>query len=100
MVTPLTLVMEPPLTLSSREVAALLHLQTATFYRLVTGLKRDHGFPAPLPGSRRYSRAQVVDWIRRGGAAATAQPATAGLDAEVAACEARLLARAGEMAGE
>jgi predicted DNA-binding transcriptional regulator AlpA len=89
-------------TLTAAEVAALLGWETGTFYRKVTDLKRHHGFPPPMPGGRRYSRAAVLAWIDRGGTPAPAPAAPLpGLDADVVACEARLLDRArsiGEMA--
>lgn len=82
-------------TLSAAEVAAMLGWSTEHFYRSVTALKRHHGFPPPLPSSRRYSRAAVAAWIERGGPPAPA--AGDGLAEDVAAAEAQLLARAAAM---
>lgn len=90
--------MSDPLTLTAHDVAKLLRWEIGTFYRHVTRLKRSHGFPAPLPGSRTYAREQVVAWINRNGTPATPPPpASPGLDAEVASCEAQLLARARDL---
>lgn len=58
-------------TLSAAEVAALLGLSRWGFYRRLPAL-RLHGFPSPLPGLRRYSRAAVLRWVEGGGAAPAA----------------------------
>lgn len=88
--------MQPaPIALTATQVAQLLGITVETFYRRVTALKRDHGFPPPLPGSRRYSAAAVRAWVDRGGT--PPPPPAPELEGEVAACEARLLSRARTM---
>jgi predicted DNA-binding transcriptional regulator AlpA len=90
--------MPEPISLTATAVAQLLGITVETFYRRVTGLKRDHGFPPPLPGGRRYSAAAVRAWIDRGGAPPPA--AAPALDDDVADCEQQLLARARRQMGE
>ena len=87
---------EPP-TITSREAPALLGETIETFYRAITARKRHHGFPAPIAGSRRYSRAAVLAWINRSGT--PAPPAATTLEDDVAACEATLLRRASSLVG-
>ena len=91
--------MADPVTITSREAAALLGETIETFYRAITDRKANHGFPAPIPGSRRYSRAAVLAWINRAGLPTRPAPsATSTLEQDVAACEATLLSRAHAMA--
>lgn len=86
--------MPEPLTLTAAGIAALLGCKVETVYRRVGDWRRDHGFPAPLPGSRLYSAAAVSAWIDRGGLPAPPPPATPALADDMAACEARLVDRA------
>lgn len=65
--------MERP-TLSAAEVAGMLGLSPSQFYRRARLLRRVHGFPSPLPGLRRYSRAAVLEWIDSGGMPAGSGP--------------------------
>jgi carboxypeptidase Taq len=77
--------------------AQLKDVSLETFYRAITARKRHHGFPAPIAGSRRYSRAAVLAWINRSGTPAPAAATT--LENDVAACEATLLRRASSLVG-
>jgi predicted DNA-binding transcriptional regulator AlpA len=83
--------------ITTAEVAELLGIARATFLERATELRRDHGFPMPVPcsGSRRYSRAAVLAWID--GHRPAASPVNSTLEQDVAACEAVLLGRARAM---
>ena len=53
-----------PATLSLQETAALLGRTPTWLSKHLKALRRDHGFPLPLPGGRkRWSRAAVLRWI-------------------------------------
>lgn len=50
---------------TSRETAAAIGLALDTFYQRVAYLRREHGFPDPLPGLRSYDPVAVRAWIAR-----------------------------------
>lgn len=83
--------------LTPAEAAARLGVPLRQFQRKVAGLRRDHGFPLPLPGmGGRYDPLAIDAWRRRQ-AGLDAPAATAGDDAELAAWQARLDARSGQI---
>jgi predicted DNA-binding transcriptional regulator AlpA len=88
---------EPPVIITTAQVAELLGIQPSTFLARVGELRQHHAFPAAIPcsGGRRYSRAQILAWIERG--PAPAPPITSTPDQDVAACEDILLQRAHAM---
>jgi hypothetical protein len=50
-------------TVTRAQIAAALQYSPSYGERLITVLMRDHGFPAPLPGTGRWSAAAVDAWI-------------------------------------
>ena len=58
--------MNVPWTMTVTEVAAALGLSEDAFVKRRPELVAAHGFPAPLPGLARYSRAEMEAWVNRG----------------------------------
>jgi len=60
-----------PTYISSATVAVMIGLDTANaFLTRRKGLERQHGFPLPMPHSRRpliWRREQIADWVGRQG---------------------------------
>jgi hypothetical protein len=68
----------PDRALTVAEVADLLRVSVAWFRRHRDGLRRDHGFPSPVPGLRdRYDPLAIEAWFarHRAGAAPAAEDA-------------------------
>lgn len=88
--------MAEPLVITAAQVAELLGITPERLRQTGARLRRAHGFPPALPGSggRRYSRAVVTAWIDGHRPPAPHNPA---MEADVSACEAVLLRRAGAM---
>jgi len=84
-----------PISITLSQVAALMGCAPSTMGEKIGELRRAHGFPPPIPHSRRYSRAQVLAWINGHRPPAPAPDAT--LEQDVAACEAVLIGRARAM---
>lgn len=84
-------------TITVAEVAALLGVAKPTLLDRIGRMRRDAGFPAPIPcsGGRRYSRTAVLSWIDN--PAGVAQAATEAAPGDHMAAEATLLARARAM---
>jgi hypothetical protein len=84
-------------TITTAELAALLGVQKATLQDRIGTMRRDAGFPPPIPysGGRRHSRDLVLAWINRTSPATPAPDTT--LEQDVTACEAVLLRRAHAM---
>jgi hypothetical protein len=84
-------------TLSLTEVAATLGIRLGKLHRIIARLRRDHGFPKPLPLINRYDPAAIADWERRCWsieARAIGDTGSAPEAAELEAARARMAARA------
>ncbi len=54
------------LVLTTAEVAARLGMSVPTFHRRQAALKREHGFPGPVPGlGHRYDPEAIRAWLAR-----------------------------------
>lgn len=89
--------MPDPATLTTAEVAALLGVQKATLQDRIGTMRRDAGFPPPIPysGGRRHSRDLVLAWINGSHQQVAIDPARIAIN--IADAEDTLLRRAHAM---